>query len=74
MTRGTKVITVETSYTLTCECGYETASKTGMRLHRRVVHGLGAPDTNDITHRCNTCGAAFENGFQLTAHFRHTGH
>jgi hypothetical protein len=74
MTRGTRVVTIETSCTLTCECGYETVSKTGMRLHRKVTHGLGAPDTIDITHRCDACRVAFENGPQLTAHHKHAGH
>jgi hypothetical protein len=59
----------------TCGCGYGTASVTGIKLHRRVAHSLDMyNEPNETVFRCNACGAAFENGFQLTAHFRHTGH
>jgi hypothetical protein len=76
MTRGRNTRIIKVAATHVCECGYETASETGIGLHRKAAHGLGVPDTTDITHtyRCNTCRAVFENGFLLVTHSRHSGH
>jgi hypothetical protein len=75
MPRGRNIRIIGMSEVFTCECGYETASATGMRLHRRFTHSLDVRNEPcETVFRCNTCKIAFENGFQLNTHFRHTCH
>ena len=57
-----------------CECGYVSKSRTGIRLHRRAVHGDDAGDLDRAPdlHQCGSCKKTFANEFRMLDHFRHS--
>ena len=59
-----------------CECGYISKSKTGFRLHARVVHGDDAGDLNrEAEHaRCMSCNENFTSTSRMATHIKRTGH
>ena len=76
MPKGTKATVIGHYKHFTCECGYETRSETGIRLHKRVTHGTNSNDLDrdaDV-HRCKICRKTFDTKFQLLTHCRHAGH
>ena len=76
MPRGPKVVVKGCSKYFICGCGYETCSETGIRLHKRVTHGINLKDLNKDAdgYRCKICRKTFDNAFQLLTHGRHAGH
>jgi hypothetical protein len=76
MPRGQEVIVKGCSKHFICECGYTANNKTGIRLHKRVTHGINLKDLDrDVdVYICKICKKTFDTTPQLLTHGRHAGH